>query len=89
MKIIGNILTGIIFLLASGLALAAPVNVNTAGPSELSSSIKGVGPKKAEAIVDYRKEHGPFHSVAELAKVKGIGPATIEKNRDNLVVKEE
>ena len=89
MKKIFNLLAGITFLALSGLAFAAPVNINTASPAELSATIKGVGPKKAEAIVEYRKEHGPFHSVAELAKVKGVGQATIEKNRDNMVVKDE
>jgi competence protein ComEA len=89
MKRICNFLTGVIFLALSGLAFAAPVNINTATPAELSSAIKGVGPKKAEAIVTYRKEHGPFHSIAELAKVKGIGQATIEKNRDDMVVKDK
>lgn len=87
MKKIVNLLTGIIFLAVSGLAFAAPVNINTASAAELAAAIKGVGQKKAEAIVKYRKEHGPFHSVAELAKVKGIGQATIDKNRDDLVVK--
>ena len=46
----------------------------------------GVGPTLATAIVDYRAEFGVFESVYELAKVKGIGVALIEKNRDSITV---
>ncbi len=68
---------------------AAPVNINTADAKTLATNINGVGDKKAEAIVQYRKKHGPFKSADELAKVKGIGPNLIEKNRDILLVKSE
>lgn len=56
------------------------VNVNKASPQELADLLKGVGIKKAQAIVDYRKEHGLFQSVEDLAKVAGIGEATVAKN---------
>ncbi len=55
-----------------------PVNLNTASPSELTS-IKGIGPAKAQAIIEYREKHGPFKSVADLDNVKSFGPKTIEK----------
>ena len=79
-------------LLAGLLALsfnlfAAPVNINTADAKTLATNIKGVGERKAEAIVQYRAKHGPFKSADDLAKVKGIGPQLIEKNRDILLVK--
>ncbi len=63
-------------------AFAAPVNVNTADAAALAAAMNGVGLAKAEAIVAYRKEHGPFRSIDQLADVKGIGLKTIEKNRD-------
>jgi competence protein ComEA len=47
----------------------------------LSKALSGVGPGKAKAIVEYREKNGPFKSADELKKVKGIGKATLEKNR--------
>ena len=66
---------------------AAPVNINTADAKTLAANINGVGDKKAEEIVQYRDKYGPFKSADDLAKVKGIGPNLIEKNRDILLVK--
>jgi competence protein ComEA len=63
------------WLASIGVAFGA-VNVNTASKEELEA-LKDIGPVKAQAIVDYRREHGPFHSLDDLDKVKGIGKATI------------
>jgi competence protein ComEA len=63
-------------------ALAGPVNINTADAATLSRELKGIGMKRAEAIVEYRRKFGPFKSPDELALVKGIGPAAIQKNRE-------
>lgn len=63
---------------------AAPVNVNTA-PAAVLRSLKGVGEKKARAIVAYRKAHGPFRSLEEFEEVPGVGPALIEHNRARIV----
>jgi competence protein ComEA len=52
-------------------AATAMVNVNTATVDQLTT-IKGLGPKKAQAIVDYRKDNGAFKSVDDLKKVPGI-----------------
>ncbi len=70
-------------LLASSFAFAAgaPVNVNTADAATIAAAMNGVGMAKAEAIVAYRKQHGAFKSLDQLANVKGIGLKTIEKNR--------
>jgi competence protein ComEA len=57
------------------------VNINTADAATLASSLKGIGEKRAEAIIEYRTIHGPFASIEALDNVKGIGPATIEHNR--------
>jgi competence protein ComEA len=59
------------------------VNINTADVQELTK-LKGIGEKKAEAIVAWRKENGNFKSVDELLEVKGIGEATLEINRKNI-----
>lgn len=59
---------------------AAPVNVNTATIDELTA-LPGIGEKRAEAILELRKQKGGFKSVDELAEVKGIGPANLEKLR--------
>ena len=67
--------------------LAAPVNINTADAKSLAANINGIGEKKAEAIVQYRKKHGPFKSADDLTNIKGIGPKLIEKNREVLLVK--
>ncbi|MGN7357816.1 ComEA family DNA-binding protein [Paenibacillus sp. SAF-054] len=57
---------------------AGKINVNSASASELTN-IPGIGAKKAQAIIDYRNQHGPFQKVADLDKVKGIGAKMLEK----------
>lgn len=73
-------------LLFSAFALAAPVDINNADAASLAEAINGVGTVKARAIVEYRDQHGPFASVDDLLKVRGIGEKTLEKNRHNLSV---
>jgi competence protein ComEA len=73
-------------LLATSAHAAEKVNVNTADARTIDRVLVGVGPSKAEAIVAYRKANGAFKSADQLASVKGIGLATIEKNRDRIVV---
>ncbi|MBM4443843.1 MAG: ComEA family DNA-binding protein [Chloroflexi bacterium] len=59
------------------------VNVNTATMEELET-LNGIGPVKAQAIVDYRNEHVLFRTVDELLNVPGIGPQTLEEIRDQI-----
>ncbi|GGY72800.1 hypothetical protein GCM10011613_17270 [Cellvibrio zantedeschiae] len=59
------------------------VNINTADAQALTK-LKGVGAKKAEAIVAFRKANGAFKTVDQLADVKGIGAKTVEANRKNI-----
>jgi competence protein ComEA len=61
---------------SGGAAPAAPVDLNQAGEQELES-LPGVGPATAQAILDYRRQHGPFKSVDDLLNVRGIGPAKL------------
>lgn len=77
----------LVFSLLSGFAHAEPavVNINTA-TVEVLADLDGVGSAKAEAIVAYRTENGPFASKADLANVKGIGERTVEKNAARMTV---
>lgn len=65
-------------------AQTATVNINLADVETLTRELNGIGATKAKAIVAYREAHGPFGSVDELLEVKGIGAATLEKNRAKL-----
>ncbi len=65
-------------------AKVASVNLNTADAETLQRELSGIGLVKAKAIVEYREAHGPFASVDELLEVKGIGAATLDKNRGKL-----
>ena len=68
---------------------AGPVNVNTADAETISAELKGIGLSKAQAIVEYRKKHGPFRNADELSLVKGIGERTVELNRNDIRVAAE
>jgi len=76
MKIFISLLLAVIFVFA--------LDINNASEKELIS-LKGIGPSKAKAIIQYRKEHC-FKKVSEFTLVKGIGVKTLEKNIDNLSV---
>ncbi len=62
------------------------LDINQAAPAMLADKLPGIGPAKAKAIVLYREMHGPFNSLDELIKVKGIGERTLEKIRQLLRV---
>ena len=60
------------------------VNINQATAEEISDVLTGVGIKKAMVIVAHREKEGAFSSLEDLLQVKGIGPATLKKNRHKL-----
>ncbi|MDO8862266.1 helix-hairpin-helix domain-containing protein [Haliea sp. E1-2-M8] len=62
-------------------AQARLVNINTADAAALAAGLQGVGLSRAEDIIRYRETYGPFGAVEELVDVKGIGQATLDKNR--------
>ena len=79
--------TAILALALSPLAAwaAEPINLNTATADELTA-LNGVGPAKADAIIEYRTANGAFRSVDEIVNVPGIGEKSLEKWRDQLTV---
>ncbi|KJY81247.1 ComEA family DNA-binding protein [Vibrio nigripulchritudo] len=62
------------------------VNINTATAEELQTLLIGIGAKKAKTIVEFREKNGLFQSADDLSKVKGIGNATVDKNRDRILL---
>jgi len=70
----------------SSLLFAAPVNINTADAQTLASELTGIGQSKAEAIIAYRELHGPYRQIEDLANVKGIGMAIIDRNKTRLTL---
>src|SRR5476649_2657174 len=66
----------------AGMAFAA-VNINSATKEQLES-LNGIGPVKAQAIVDYRAKNGPFKSLDDVKKVNGVGDATFDKIKGDI-----
>ena len=64
-------------------SVSSTIEINRAGVAEIAK-LKGVGPKKAQAIVDYRQANGSFSDAKSLAKVKGIGEKMLARiEREN------
>ncbi len=66
-------------------SISGKININTASQKDLEK-LKKVGPKTANAVIEYRKAHGPFKKVEDIKKVKGIGDKIFELNKDLMVV---
>jgi competence protein ComEA len=74
-------------LAVPGLLFAAtPVNINQADARTIAKSLDGIGASRAQAIVAWREAHGPFKKADDLKHVKGIGKATIERNRSAILL---
>ncbi len=73
-----------VLLAFSGIAYAA-VDLNTASKTQLES-VKGIGPSKADAIIAYRKQNGPFKKVDDLKAIKGFGDKSVDKIRSEVSV---
>ena len=76
-------------LLSTSVFALGPVDINSADAMTLAKQIQGVGISKAQAIVAYRNQNGRFASIEDLAKVKGIGLKTVNKNRDRLMTNDK
>ena len=67
-----------LIVLCSFAVQAEPVNINSADARQIAGGLKGIGPKKAAAIVEYRQQHGKFKTLHDLDKVRGIGAKTVQ-----------
>ncbi|UCG39712.1 MAG: ComEA family DNA-binding protein [bacterium] len=77
-----------VFTMGAGADAVRPqtkVDINRADLDQLTT-LPGIGPSRAEAIVNYRLEHGPFSSVDDLAAVKGVGEGLLQKIRPLVTV---
>lgn len=84
MSTLRRLLIVFMLLMTCAAGAAEPVNLNAASAEALAAGMVGIGPAKAQAIVDYREAHGPFKTVDDLLQIKGIGAATLDKNRDRV-----
>lgn len=66
------------------LALAGPVDINTADAATIARELNGVGDSRARAIVEFREKNGNFASPEDVLKVTGIGPQVLKLNRENI-----
>ena len=86
MKTIQILFLCIFLILSIAPTIAAPVSINSASAEELSESLTGIGLKKAQAIVEYREQHGPFKTPEDLLNVKGIGEGLLKKITHDVVL---
>lgn len=61
------------------------VQINTASKEQLEK-ITGIGSRKAESILKYREEHGPFQKIEDLLEIDGIGTKSLEKIKDQIII---
>jgi len=79
-----RLLLAIVMLAVSGLAVAT-TNINSATLEQLQA-LPGIGPVKAQAIVDHRTAKGKFNSIDDIKNVKGIDTATFDKVKSDLAI---
>lgn len=70
---------------ASAVGQSVKININRATQAELES-ISGIGPKRAQAIIEYRRQNGNFSRVEDIMNVRGIGPKNFESIKDRITV---
>jgi len=66
------------------LAVAGPVDINTADAATIARELNGAGASRARAIVEYREKNGRFATPDDVLKVSGIGPQVLKLNRENI-----
>jgi competence protein ComEA len=80
-------LIALVFIFFSTITFASSVNINIASANEIAAALNGVGSAKAQAIIEYRTANGDFTNASQIVDVSGIGPATYEKNKADILVK--
>ena len=88
-RILATLAVALALALPGLLFAATPVNINQANAATIAKSLDGIGPSRAEAIVAWREAHGPFKKADDLHHVKGIGKATIERNRSAILLADD
>jgi competence protein ComEA len=84
-----NGLLALTVALFASVAVAGPVNINTADAATLATELTGIGPALAAEIVRDREQNGLFDSPDALARVKGVGARIVEMNRANIRVSDQ
>lgn len=73
------ILTALLFLTSRGESVRGPkININTASVERLQE-LPLIGPMRAQSIVDYREKNGPFRTLDEITRIKGIGKGILKR----------
>lgn len=80
-----KILLAVVAVFAFVLSAHAAVDLNNATQAELET-VKGIGPKKAQAIIEYRKKNGAFKSADDLDKVPGFGKKSVDMIKKDITV---
>jgi competence protein ComEA len=62
------------------------IDLNTASADEIAKALSGVGPAKAQAMVIFRNEVGPFRSLDEVLEIKGFGPSILAPNKSRILL---
>lgn len=86
LKLIRNAIVASFLSVIFSLSHAAAIDINTADAAALAAGITGIGPSKAQAIIEYRDANGRFASIDDLVKVQGIGFKTLDRIREFVTV---
>jgi len=84
--VVGAVLSPPVLAAEQAVVQQSQVNINTASAEEISAVLKGVGPSKASAIIEYRSANGSFTDIEQLLDIKGIGERTLEINQDKILL---
>ncbi|WP_458069409.1 ComEA family DNA-binding protein [Rhodanobacter sp. BL-MT-08] len=85
-KLLARIALALALALPALSSAGTPVNINKADAATIAKSLDGIGQSKADAIVAWRDANGPFKSADDLTQIKGIGKATLERNRASILL---
>ena len=84
-KVLACIVLISVLLVPVYLLAGEKINLNTATLEQLVT-LKRIGPKYGQRIIDYREAHGPFEKIEDIMKVKGVGQKTFNANKDTIAI---